>query len=226
MAAVGEAAKANLMIAQIGSAKNRVKTLCDIVLVELRGGHEDRARKTLDFALTTMAAISRPQERQQARACLAASHAALAEFDEALKQARRIEFGYTHSFVLNRIVLAMARHGDAAEAEKLAESIQDEKQRISTFVTMSGIARKGGNTQAAARLGERAILYARELKIPLDKAFVLADLAMAQAASGEVETARATLSESIAIAAKIKDPWARARALSKAASSLVAINGV
>jgi peptidoglycan hydrolase-like protein with peptidoglycan-binding domain len=226
MAAVGESAKANLMIAQIGSAKNRVKALCDIVLVELRGGHEDRARKTLEFALSTMAAISRPQERQQARACLASSHAALSEFDAALKQARGIEFGYTHSFVLNRIVLAMACHGDAAEAEDLAETIQDEKQRISTFVTMSGIARKGGNSQAAARLGARAIKYARELKIPLDKAFVLADLATAQAAGGDVEAARATLGEAVAIAAKIVDPWARARALSKAASSLVAINGI
>ncbi len=226
MAAVGESAKANLMIAQIGSAKNRVKALCDIVLVELRGGHEDRARRALEFALSTMAAISRPQERQQARACLASSYASLAEFDEALRQARGIEFGYTHSFVLNRIALAMVHHGDTAEAEDLAESIQDEKQRISTFVTMSVIARKDGNLQAAARLGARATVYTNELKIPLDKAFVLADLATAQAESGEVEAARATLSEAIAIAAHIIDPWARARALSKAASSLVVINGI
>ena len=226
MAAVGESAKANLMIAQIGSAKNRVKALCDIVLVELRGGYEDRARTTLKLALSTMAAVSRPQERQQARACLASSHASLAEFDEALKQARGIEFGYTHSFVLNRIALAMVHHGDRAEAEDLAESIQDEKQRINTFVTMSLIARKNGNLLAAARLGARAVLYANELKIPLDKAFVLADLAMAQAESGEVEAARTTLSEAVAIAAHIVDPWARARALSKAASSLVVINGI
>jgi len=226
MAAVGESAKANLMIAQIGSAKNRVKALCDIVLVELRAGYEDRARRTLNLALSTMAAVSRPQERQQARACLASSHASLAEFDEALKQARGIEFGYTHSFVLNRIALAMVHHGDRAEAEDLAESIQDEKQRINTFVTMSLIAHKNGNLQAAVRLGARAVLYANELKIPLDKAFVLADLAMAQAESGEVEAARTTLSEAVAIAAQIVDPWARARALSKAASSLVVINGI
>ncbi len=226
MAAVGESAKANLMIAQIGSAKNRVKALCDIVLVELRGGYEDRARTTLELALSAMAAVSRPQERQQARACLASSHASLAEFDEALKQARGIEFGYTHSFVLNRIALAMVHHGDRAEAEDLAESIQDEKQRINTFVTMSLIARKNGNLLAAARLGARAVQYANELKIPLDKAFVLADLAMAQAESGEVEAARTTLSEAVAIAAQIVDPWARARALSKAASSLVVINGI
>ncbi len=173
-----------------------------------------------------MAAVSRPQERQQARACLASSHASLAEFDEALKQARGIEFGYTHSFVLNRIALAMVHHGDRAEAEDLAGSIQDEKQRINTFVTMSLIARKNGNLLAAARLSARAVLYANELKIPLDKAFVLADLAMAQAESGEVEAARTTLSEAVAIAAQIVDPWARARALSKAASSLVVINGI
>ena len=55
---------------------------------------------------------------------------------------------------------------------------------------------------------------------------MLADLATAQAAGGDVEAARATLGEAVAIAAKIVDPWARARALSKAASSLVAINGV
>ena len=102
----------------------------------------------------------------------------------------------------------------------------DEKQRISTFLTMSVNARKHGNLQAAVRLGARAVLYANELKIPLDKAFVLADLAMAQAESGEVEAARTTLSEAVAIAAQIVDPWARARALSKAASSLVVINGI
>ena len=173
-----------------------------------------------------MAAISRPQERQQARACLASSYASLAEFGEALKQARGIKFGYTHSFVLNRIVLAMARNGDGAKALDLAETIQDEKLRISTFVSMSGIARKRGNSQAAARLGAAAFKLARALTIPLDKAFVLADLGTAQAARGEIEAARATLSEAVGVAAKIADPWARARALSKAASSLVAINGI
>jgi len=226
MAAVGEGAKANVMIAQIGSAKNRVQALCDIVIAELRGGREKRARQTLEFARSTMAAISRPQERQQARACLASSYASLAEFEEALKQARGIKFGYTHSFVLNRIVLAMARNGDGAKALDLAETIQDEKLRISTFVSMSGIARKRGNSQAAARLGAAAFKLARALTIPLDKAFVLADLGTAQAARGEIEAARATLSEAVGVAAKIADPWARARALSKAASSLVAINGI
>ena len=226
MAAVGEGAKANVMIAQIGSAKNRVQALCDIVIAELRGGREERARQTLEFARSTMAAISRPQERQQARACLASSYASLAEFEEALKQARGIKFGYTHSFVLNRIVLAMARNGDGAKALDLAETIQDEKLRISTFVSMSGIARKRGNSQAAARLGAAAFKLARALTIPLDKAFVLADLGTAQAARGEIEAARATLSEAVGVAAKIADPWARARALSKAASSLVAINGI
>ncbi|MDP7642598.1 MAG: hypothetical protein QGI52_09110, partial [Alphaproteobacteria bacterium] len=63
-------------------------------------------------------------------------------------------------------------------------------------------------------------------KIPLDMAFVLADLATAQAAAGDAEAARATLGEAVGIAAKITDPWARARALSKAASALVAINGI
>ena len=226
MAAVGEGAKANVMIAQIGSAKNRVQALCDIVIAELRGGREKRARQTLEIARSTMAAISRPQDRQLARACLASSYASLAEFEEALKQARGIEFGYTHSFVLNRIVLAMARNGDGVEAVDLAETIQDEKLRISTFVTMSGIARKRGDSQAAARLGAAAFKLARALTIPLDKAFVLADLGTAQASGGEIEAARATLNEAVGVAAKIADPWARARALSKAASSLVAINGI
>ena len=226
MAAVGEGAKANTLIAQIGSAKNRVQALCDIVIAELRGGREKRARQTLDVARATLAAIVRPAERQQARACLASSYASLAEFEEALKQVRGIELGYTHSFVLSRIVLAMARSGDAAEAVRLAETIQDEKLRISTFVTMSGIARKRGKAQVAAELGARAMGLARELKIPLDMAFVLADLATAQAAAGDAEAARATLGEAVGIAAKITDPWARARALSKAASALVAIDGI
>ncbi|MDP7642852.1 MAG: peptidoglycan-binding domain-containing protein, partial [Alphaproteobacteria bacterium] len=168
MAAVGEGAKANTLIAQIGSAKNRVQALCDIVIAELRGGREKRARQTLDVARATLAAIARPAERQQARACLASSYASLAEFEEALKQVRGIELGYTHSFVLSRIVLAMARSGDAAEAVRLAETIQDEKLRISTFVTMSGIARKRGKAQVAAELGARAMGLARELKIPFD----------------------------------------------------------
>jgi len=226
MAAVGEGAKANTMIAQIGSAKNRVQAMCNIVIAELRAGREERARQTLEIARTTMAAISRPQERQQARACLASSYAAMAEFDEALKQARGIEFGYTHSFVINRIVLAMARNGDTAKAIDLAETIPDDKLRISTFVAMSGIARKLGNAEAAAQLVAVALAFSRALTIPLDKAFVLADLGMAQAEGGEIKAARSTLSEAIGIASKIADPWARARALSKAASSLVTINGI
>ena len=226
MAAVGESAKANTILAQIGSAKNRVQALCDIVIAELRGGREERARKTLEVAHATMAAISRPQERQQARACLASSYASLAEFEAALKQANGIELGYTRSFVLSRIVMAMARSGETAEAEKLGEKIQDKKLRISTFVTLGSIARKQGDRPAAEVLSARAVTYARELKIPLDKAFVLADLSTSQAAQGDIGTARATLAEAVGIASQIVDPWARARALSKAAASLVAINGI
>ena len=48
MAAVDESAKANLMIAQIGSAKNRVKALCDIVLVELRARAREEVPRDLD----------------------------------------------------------------------------------------------------------------------------------------------------------------------------------
>ena len=71
-----------------------------------------------------------------------------------------------------------------------------------------------------------AITLARGLTNPLDKAFVLADLASSQAAGGDGATGRATLGEAVDVAAKITDPWARARALSKAASALVAINGI
>jgi peptidoglycan hydrolase-like protein with peptidoglycan-binding domain len=226
MAAVGENAKANIMIARIGSAKNRVQALCDIVLAELRGGREQRARQTLEIALATMAAISRPAERQQARACLAASHAALADFDEALKQVRGIEFGYTHAFVLSRIVLAMARGGQMVEARRLVETIGDVKLRINAFVAMSKIAHRAGDAGAAARYGDQAVALARGLSNPLDKAFVLADLGTSQAAGGDTAAATATIGEAVDIAAKIIDPWARARALSKAASALVAINGI
>jgi peptidoglycan hydrolase-like protein with peptidoglycan-binding domain len=226
MAAVGEGAKANMMIARIGSAKNRVQALCDIVIVELRSGREERARQTLEVAESTMKAISRPEERQQARACLAASHAALTEFDEALKQARGIEFGYMHSFVLSRIVLAMARNHQMVEALRLVDSVQDMKLRINAYVTLSRIARQGGDEDGAARLNSQAIALARDLSNPLDKAFVLADLATAQAAGGDGAAGRATLSEAVGVAAEIADPWARARALSKAASALVVINGI
>jgi tetratricopeptide (TPR) repeat protein len=226
MAAVGESAKANTMIAQIGSAKNRVQALCDIVIAELRGGREARARKTLEVAEATMRAIARPAERQQARACLASSYASLADFEAALKQAEGIEFGYTRSFVISRIALAMARGRDFAEAEALSETISDEKLRISTFVSLSGIARKIGDPATATGLQRRAEDYARALKIPLDQAFVFADLAAARAAEGDLAAARATLDEAVAIAATIADPWARARALSKAATSLVAIDGI
>jgi hypothetical protein len=112
------------------------------------------------------------------------------------------------------------------EALRLVDSVQDMKLRINTYVTLSRIARQGGDEDGAARLGNQAIALARDLSNPLDKAFVLADLATAQAAGGDGAAGRATLSEAVGVAAKIADPWARARALSKAASALVVINGI
>jgi len=226
MAAVGEGAKANIMLGQIGSAKNRVQALCNIVIVESRDGREERARKTLEVALATMEAISLPHEQQQARACLASSHASLLEFEAALKQADGIELGYTHSFALSRIVIAMARSGKVDDAKKLGETIQDRKLRISTFVTLSNIARKQSDRLTARVLSSRAFAYAQDLENPLDRVFVLADLSVSQAVAGDIKTARATLAEAVSIASQIIDPWARARALSKAATSLVAIDGI
>jgi len=226
MAAVGEGAKANAIIARIGSAKNRVQALCDIAISELRNGQLKRAQQTLEVAQSTLAAISRPEEHQQARSCLASSYAALKEFDKALKQVRSIELGYTHSFVLSRIVVAMAQSGQMVEAVRLTGSIQSAKLRINALVSMSSIAKRSGDEATATSLGDQATTLAQGLTNPLDKAFVLADLATSQVAGGNNAAGQATLLEAISVAAKITDPWARARALSKAASALVVINGI
>ncbi len=226
MTTVGEDAKANAVLLQMSSAKNRVQALCNIAMAELRSGREERARKTLDVAHATMATIVRSHERQQARACLASSYASLAEFEAALKQANGIEFGYTRSFVFSRIVVAMARSGEVNEAAKLGETIQDRKLRVGTFITLGGIARKQGDRPKANILRARASAYAQKLKIPLDKVFVFADLSVSQATEGEIDIARVTLVKAVSIASQIIDPWSRARALSKAATSLVIINEI
>jgi len=226
MADVGEYAKANAILMQIGSAKNRVQALCNIVIAEFHGGREERARKTLEVAHATMLTISQSHERQQARACLASSYASLAEFEAALKQANGIEFGYTRSFVLSRIVMAMARSGEVDKAVKLGETIQDNKLRVGTFIAIASIARKQGDRLKANSLGARASASVQELKIPLDKVFVLADLSVSQAMEGEINIARETLAKAVSIASQIVDPWSRSRALSKAAISLVIIDEI
>ena len=122
--------------------------------------------------------------------------------------------------------MAMARSGEVDKAVKLGETIQDNKLRVGTFISIASIARKQGDRLKANSLGARASASVQELKIPLDKVFVLADLSVSQAMEREINIARETLAKAVSIASQIVDPWSRSRALSKAAISLVIIDEI
>ena len=226
LAAIGNNSRADHTIDRISLPKNKVKALCDMVAAYIESDKLPLAYQNFKAARFAFSNIPNLLDQQQARACLAISNAKLGVFDKAIKEAKKIELGFTHSFVLSRIVAELSSSGRLEEAENLAQTIPEMKIRIRALISIRDDSAYFGYSKEASRLGSKAINFARNMSNSLDKVFILTDIALSECIVGNLKSSELVVREATNIAVNIKDPWARARALSRVSSALVIINKV
>ncbi len=167
------------------------------------------------IALTTVAiAEAKAGHRAGARRTLA----------RAAKAKDAIEFGYNQSYARSRIAIAFGHMASFAEARETAERIEDRPLRARTLWNIADVERRLGNRTSASANEARAIDAAANLATGLDRSWTLCEIALAQKEAGNADGARATFGRGLSAARSIRSPWFRARALSKAAFTLVALD--
>lgn len=223
---VGDFNTAKLAAGKIEGANHRIQTFCEIIISEAEVGRLSDAKRTLTNTLELLSSVTRRAERQQARARVAVAFAAVGEFDASIALAKKIDFGYAHSFVMNQIAVSMAEAGRTDAGIETALDIEDERLKVDALLSITRILSEAGDGERARQIEEKTFEAARAMTSTLDRAFVLSDLAVIDAQAGKDISARATLAEALGIAREIDDPWARARSLSKVASALARIESI
>ena len=110
--------------------------------------------------------------------------------------------------------------------KRLAQTNPEMQLRIRALISIRDDTAYFGYSKEASRLGSKAINFARNMSNSLDKVFILTDIALSESIVGNLKSSELVVREATNIAVNIKDPWARARALSRVSSVLVIINKV
>ncbi len=226
LALADQIAEGKALASTIETPMHRIQALCEIVIIEAESDELDDARETLAGAKSVLPTIPRKAARQQALARVAIAEAAVGDFAAARSSVRKIDQGYTLSFVQTKVAVNLARFGEIDDAVALATSVEDDRLKVDTLLSIARILDDDGEDEKARETEAEGHEIARAIKSTLDRAFVLSDLAVVNAQAGRADFARETLAEALDVARKIDDPWARSRSLSKVASALAVIGEI
>jgi peptidoglycan hydrolase-like protein with peptidoglycan-binding domain len=143
-----------------------------------------------------------------------------------------IHLPFARDFALSRIAFVEAeiaaqaiRDGvpDASfdDAIAIAQDIADAKLKAKMLWAIAASQSRLGRGSGALKTQELAKLATQGIKSGLSKVWMFAEIAARHVDAGEPEAARSTLRRGLAVAEKIRNAWARTRALSKIASTLL-----
>ena len=166
--------------------------------------------------------IEEPEERAEALVEVAGALARAGLTGEALAAAGRIEEPLERAEALAGVAGALARAGDAEGARRVAEEavstaerIEEPWARADALAGVAGALARVGDPERARRVAKNAVSTAERIS-GIWKLMPVPALAVAGA------LARAGLTdEALAVAERIEEPWARARALASVAEALV-----
>ena len=193
-AQAGNGAQAMATVSELDEDRYRALILSKIAVAQHRAGTPDEAARTLAEAI---AAASRIDSAKQT---------------------------YPKDYAVSQIALAMVTIDALPQAVGLAREIVDQRLRADVLWTIAAAYTRRGDTAAASETAIRANDAIAAIKSPLDRAWVLSNLARTHAAAGDHEAARRAFDQALATARDITSPWARTQALTKVAATLIEMN--
>ncbi len=190
----GNAGRALETAEGIGAARYQAVVLCAIASVHLGAGEGAAARNLVRRA-------------------------------EAMTQS--IEFPYARAFALSRIALTLAemgrREGTAffQEAATIAQTISDVQLRAQVLWSLAAERRRAGDAGGATETEALAEAASEDIKSALTRVWLFSDVARSHLDIGERDSAWLAFRRALYTSEGIDNAWARARALSKVAGTLI-----
>ena len=128
---------------------------------------------------------------------------------------------YAVSYAWSRIAAAWLIVGDYTAASAAADNIASASLRTHALARIAAAYVRVGETAQAAQFTRRADALVDTIASPLDRVWVLCDIALADDRDGARGAAIAAFRLAVDIAKAITAPWARAQALGKTATTLL-----
>lgn len=223
MAEIGRIAHALDIVATIEEPRFRTSTLIVAAAAQAEAGDYDRARTTIaEIAEARYRVVGLEKlARAQARAGKAA--AALATLARAQAVSDGLDYSYARDFGLSLVARAQAALDAPAEARRSIALIDDAALRARALWSLAEAEARLGDGAAAARSEARAFGATDQIVDPLDRVWLLSEIAIERSRAGAAGTAQSVFDRALAQTEALDTPWLRARALSRLASGLVAM---
>lgn len=216
------------VLRDVPEPSDRIPVLVAAAVAQARAGRVTRALATADdidedrYRAIVLGRIAVVQA--EAGDCAGAR----GSVERALATAEAIEFPYARAYATSRIAYAAARlcpadGADGVRAVDLAERVDDNRLRAEVLWSLWVDHRRAGEAEAAARARERAEVSTEAIRSALSRVWLFGDLAERHAGAAEPAESRAAFRRGMAIAEAIDNPWARARAVARMASALIAL---
>lgn len=186
-------------------------------------------------ALTTAEAIEAVRYRALVLARIASFQARAGDLksartimDKALAVAQTIEFPFAKAYAYSRIALALNDVSISAEndqkllgeALETAAKIKDERLKAHILWSISDSRKTAGDANGNEQAKALAKIATEDIRSPFSRVWMLCDIAKERAKRQDLEGAWDLFNQALEEAKSIANPWGRARALGKAASTM------
>ena len=223
LAEVGRLDEALYTTASIGQARHRVPVLILITKIFADAGKITNARiiaNTIGDARYRVTALISVALAQASGGDVGGARQTLSD---ARVASREIDREYSRAYALSRVARSQAEIGTIEDARETAQEVDREK--LYALALWAIAASPASLCEQAVSCEDETLAFAatRKIKNELARITLLTDIAVTRAQAGDRKAAISLFDEALAVAQDLVKPWARARALSRLATTLSAI---
>ncbi|MBC8157998.1 MAG: peptidoglycan-binding protein [Alphaproteobacteria bacterium] len=155
---------------------------------------------------------------------------AIATIGLAFEKVAEIELPFARDFANSRISLALAsiaresRTDGFARAIEKTNEIADNRLRAHTLWALAADQRRAGDEAGAGATRELALVATDEMKSPFSRVWMFGDIGMRHAALEETDAGWAAFADGMKLASDIHNAWARSRAISRMAATMIELS--
>ncbi len=232
LARMGQPKRALSVLKEAGGDIVGTSVLVSAAKAQVRAGDDAGALATtenIEAMRYRAVVLSQIATAQASKGTPAGRRMANQTIDKALVAAESIKPAFAHDFALGRIAMAMAGinlPGESFDRSlKTAGKIKDDRLRAHILWAISAVQRHVGDTEGAKKTEDMAKTATALIKSSLSKIWMFSEIALSYAEEGYTSSAWAAFWRAMPIAETIRNSWARARALSKLASTMIELGG-
>jgi len=222
--------KALEVLEDVPDQSDRVPILVKAAAAQARSGDAERALKTADGIAEERYRAIVLGRIATAQSAAGDCDAALGTVNQALAATDAIRFPYARAYAVSRLAYAAAEicpPSDGADGVPrpmdVAGRIEDDRLRAEVQWEIAARRRRAGDNAGAAEIEALAEESTKAIRSDLSRVWLFGEIAEGHADVGEFMEARTAFERGLAIAAAIDNPWGRARAVARMATTLVVL---